>query len=73
MKNMDKGADKLTKNTPNAPKFICSNCLPKPKSFGFGGEKKLHWVSVVRALTHLDQTLMNLISKNLKTLLTLRT
>ena len=28
------GADKLFKNTPNAPKFICPNCLPKPKSLG---------------------------------------
>ena len=39
MKNMDKGltvqyqsgADKLAEN---APKFICQNCLPKPKSLG---------------------------------------
>jgi hypothetical protein len=29
------GADKLTENTPNAPKFICPNCLFKPKSLGF--------------------------------------
>ena len=29
------GADKLFKNTPNTPKFICPNCLPKPKSLGF--------------------------------------
>ena len=29
------GADKLAKNTPNAPKFTCPNCLPKPKSLGF--------------------------------------
>ena len=26
------GADKLTESTPNTPKFICPNCLPKPKS-----------------------------------------
>ena len=26
---------KLAKNIPNAPKFICPNCLPKPKSLGF--------------------------------------
>ena len=29
------GADKLAENTPKAPKCICPNCLPKPKSFGF--------------------------------------
>ena len=44
MENMDKGlklltkmsADKLFENTPNAPKVICPNCLPKPK---FGWKK----------------------------------
>ena len=41
MENIDKGlgtkmgVDKLAKNTPNAPKRICPNCLPKPKSLGF--------------------------------------
>ena len=43
MKNMDKGltvhtkmgADKWAENTPNASKFICQNCLPKPNSLGF--------------------------------------
>ena len=42
MENMDKGltvpkmgADKSAENTPNAPKFICPNCLLKPKSLGF--------------------------------------
>ena len=30
-----KVADSLAENTPNAPKFICPNCLPKPKSLGF--------------------------------------
>ena len=29
------GADCLAENTPNAPKFICPICLPKPKSFVF--------------------------------------
>jgi hypothetical protein len=29
------GADRLVKNIPNAPEFICSNCLPKPNSLGF--------------------------------------
>ena len=33
------GADKLFKNTPNAPKFICPNCLPKPRSLGFWWKK----------------------------------
>ena len=37
------GADKLAENTPNAPKFICPNCLPKPKM-----KKRLHCASVVR-------------------------
>ena len=41
------GADKLAWNTPNAPKFICPNCLPSPKVWDFD-EKMLHWVSVVR-------------------------
>ena len=41
MENMDKGlstkigANKLAENTPNAPKFICPNCLPKLKRLGF--------------------------------------
>ena len=43
MENMDKGlivhtkmsADKSFENTPNAPKFISPNCLPKSKSSGF--------------------------------------
>ena len=26
------GADKSTENTPNLPKFICQNFLPKPQS-----------------------------------------
>ena len=41
------GADKLTESTPNAPKFICPNRLPKPKSLVFRW-KRLHWASVVR-------------------------
>ena len=28
------GTDKLAENTPNALKFICPNCLHKPKSLG---------------------------------------
>ena len=39
------GVDKLFKNTPNAPKFIC------PKVWDFD-EKRLHWASVVRAIKH---------------------
>jgi hypothetical protein len=42
MENMDKGltvpkmgVDKLAENTPNAPRFICPNCLSKPKNLGF--------------------------------------
>ena len=53
MENIDKGltvctkmgADKLAKNTPNAPIFIC----PSPKVWDFD-EKMLHWVSVVHAM-----------------------
>ena len=30
-----KGADSLAENNPNAPKFICPICLPKPKNSGF--------------------------------------
>ena len=34
------GADsKYFENTPNVPKFICPNCLPKPKSLGFRWKK----------------------------------
>ena len=29
------GADKLAENTPNAPEFICPNCLLNPKSSKF--------------------------------------
>ena len=39
MENMDKGADKSTESTPNAPKFICLNCLSKPKKFGISMKK----------------------------------
>ena len=28
----EKGADKSAKNIPNAPRFICLNCLLKPKN-----------------------------------------
>ena len=37
------GADSLTENTPNAPKFIS----PSPKVWDFN-EKRPHWASVVR-------------------------
>ena len=37
------GAASLTKNTPNAPKFVC----PSPKVWVFI-EKRIHWASVVR-------------------------
>ena len=33
------GADSLAENTPNAQEFICSICLPKPKSSGFQWKK----------------------------------
>ena len=42
------GADESAKNTLNAPKFICPNCLAKLESFN---EKRLHWASVVRVLS----------------------
>ena len=49
MENMDKmGADKLAKNIPNAPKFVC----PSPKSLGFRWKKRLHWASIVRGALH---------------------
>ena len=34
-----RGADKSGKNTQNAPDFICTNCLPKPKNLGFWWKK----------------------------------
>ena len=43
------GADKLSENTPNAPKFICPNCLPKFWDFD---EERLHWVSEVHVCEH---------------------
>ena len=51
MENMNKGmgTDNSDKNTPNARKFICPNCLPKPKSLGFYG-KKASLDSVVRVV-----------------------
>ena len=45
MENMDlthstkMGADKSGENTPYVPKFLCINCLPKPKSLGFRWKK----------------------------------
>ena len=45
MENMDKGlttkmvADSSAENTPNATKFICPICVPKPKSLGFQWKK----------------------------------
>ena len=41
------GADKLAENTLNTPKFICPNCLSKPKNLGFR-KKGLHLASIVR-------------------------
>ena len=39
------GADKpAEENTPYAPKLICPNCLPKPKSLGFQWKKV--WLGV---------------------------
>ena len=53
MKNLDigthstkMGADKLAKNTPNAPKCICPIFCPSPKVWDFD-EKRLHRASVV--------------------------
>ena len=43
------GADKSAEHTPNSPKLICPNCLPKPKSLGFWRKKGLHWASVVHS------------------------
>ena len=43
-------ADKSAENTPNAPKFIYPNCLPKPKVWNFD-EKRRHWASVVRVFS----------------------
>jgi hypothetical protein len=41
MENMDKmGVDKSVQHTPNAPKIICPNCLPKGWNLD---EKRLHW------------------------------
>ena len=34
-------ADKSAENTPNAPKCIYPNCLPKPKSLGFWWKKSV--------------------------------
>ena len=47
------GADKLAENTPNAQKFMCPNCMSKPKSLGFRW-KRLHWASVVRVWMHVQ-------------------
>ena len=35
----EKGADKSAKNIPNAPRFICLNCLLKPKNWNFDDKK----------------------------------
>ena len=46
------GADKLVKNTTNAPKCIC----PSPNVWDFD-EKRLHWASVVRDCHNLKRYL----------------
>ena len=46
------GADKLAENIPNAPKFYCPICLPKPKRLVFLKKKNSLWVSVVCVLEH---------------------
>ena len=50
------GTDKSAKNTTNAPKLISAQivCL-SPKVWNFD-EKRLHWESVVRGLTHVRVT-----------------
>jgi hypothetical protein len=54
------GADKLTQNTSNAPKFIC----PNPEVWDFD-EKRLYQVSVIRGLINsLDIRLSDLHDKN---------
>ena len=72
MENMDKGltvpkikmgADKSTKSTPNAPEFICPNCLSKPKNWYFD-KKGLHWASVVRDLATCIPRNINLVRVN---------
>ena len=35
------GADSLAENIPNAPKFICPICLPKPQSSGIQWKKDI--------------------------------
>ena len=52
------GTYSSAENTPNAPKFICPNCLPKPKSLGFWW-KRLHWVSLVRDGHHLHNWIVS--------------
>ena len=55
MANMDRqgthspkmGVDSSAENNPNAPKFICLICLPKPKVLNII-EKRLHRATVVR-------------------------
>ena len=43
LEKTDKGTklvmDKSAKNTPNAPKFICPNCLQKAQKFGISMKK----------------------------------
>ena len=36
---IEMGADKLAKNTPNAPKLLSPICLPNPKILGFSKKK----------------------------------
>ena len=50
------GADKLTENTPNAPKLM-SKLSAQAQKFGILMKKKLHWASVVRGYVHKDSNL----------------
>ena len=45
------GADKSAENTPNATKFLCPICLPKPKLYEFSKKSSL-CVSVIRDDCH---------------------
>ena len=52
------GADKLTENTPNAPKLMhLSKLSAQAQKFRISMKNKLHWSSVVRGYVHKDSNL----------------
>jgi hypothetical protein len=60
MENVDKGlttkigTDSLAENNPKCPKIYLPNLSVQAQKFGISMKKRLHWVSVVRVQSDLE-------------------